>query len=532
MADTIEGDRRESLSARTLRGVRWTYLSTFVNACLQVLVTTVLARLLAPEAFGLVVMGGLVLRFGQYFAQMGISQAIIQRQVLTREHVRAGFWISAFLGAVFSVLVWVGAPLGGAAFGASALTDVLRLMALSFFVSGLSMTASALLRRHMRFRTIAIADVLSCVVGYAAVGITLALLGFGVWSLVAAGLAQAVLVAIVYNLMARPALRPTLVRRAYGDILGFGSMVSAISFMEFLNTNLDTMVVGRTAGATSLGFYSRALGLTGLPMYYISIGLSRVLFPALSRIQKDSARVRAVYLDVICVFAGICLPIALGMSGAAREIILVLYGDKWLPSVQIMQIVAVAAGIATLSHFGGITLEATAHFRQKLVMRGGQLVLFAGLLVGLGRFGLVGYGLAFAISEICLHAVMAASISRLHGATVRQVGSAYWPGLLGGVSAFVLLALESWLGRRVGVPAGAVLLLQILTGFGLVVFVFFRLDSGRLYYVCLRYLERDDRSSLHRRATTRVAEVLRVPERGVSSPEILEVSPSSKTGKY
>src|SRR5665647_1705968 len=252
-----------------MHGTKWTYLSTVVSFVMQLVLTAILARLLAPAAFGLIAMAWLVLRFGQYFAQMGIGQAIVQRQEISRAHIAAGFWSSVAVGAVFSLAVWVAAPLASVLFESPQLVPVLRAMGLTFALSGTSAAAGALLRRQMRFRGMAIADMAAYAAGYGVVGVTLALSGWGVWSLVAASLGQAAVVTVAYNALARPSVVPVLNWRPYRDLLGFGSLVSVISFLEFVNANLDTLAVGRIAGPTSLGYYSRALSLTGLPLVYM-----------------------------------------------------------------------------------------------------------------------------------------------------------------------------------------------------------------------------------------------------------------------
>lgn len=473
----------ENLTAKTLRAVKWTYLSTFLNAGLQVLVTAVLARLVAPEAFGLVAMGSLVLRFGQYFAQMGVGQAIVQRQELRQEHLQAGFWASVIIGAVFSAAAWFGAPLGAAAFNSPRLTEVLRVMGLIFFLNGTSSLPLGILRREMRFREIALADVGTYAVGYAGVGVGAAVAGLGVWSLVLAALCQAGLNSLAYNLLQRPVLTPILRWRPYRELLGFGSMVSIVSFVEFINSNLDNMTVGRFAGSSALGYYSRALSLTGLPMYYISTSLSRVLFPSFSRVQEQTGRLRNAYLGVTTVFAALGLPLALGMSGAAREIILVLLGSRWEPAVPVMRLAAMASGVAMLSHFGGVTLEATARLRDKLLMRAGQFVLFGTALFSLRGLGLPGYALAFALSEVSYHLAQMLRIATLFDVPWRELGRAYWPGLWGGAAAFACLALESRLGMDLKLWPVVVLVVQILSGVLILTVVVFRIGYGRVFGV-------------------------------------------------
>lgn len=472
----------DNLTGKTIRAAKWTYLSTLVTASLQILVTAVLARLLAPESFGLVAMAGLVLRFGQYFAQMGVGQAIVQRAELSEDHAAAGFWASLVIGGLFTVIAWLAAPLAATAFESAELTSVLRWMSLALLISGTSTTSYGLLRRALRFKAIAVIEIVAYVIGYGG-ALTLAFNGAGVWALVFAGLTQAFVASSAFNALARPRLVPVLRWRPYRELLGFGSTVSVVSFLEFLNSSLDTMVVGRVAGASQLGLYNRALSLTNLPMYYMSTSLSRVLLPSFSRLQRDTGRLGRGYLKVVTLAAGLGIPIALGMSGSAREIVAVLLGSQWSGSVPVMRVVAVAACASMLSHFAGVTLEATAHLKDKLVLRSVQLVVFAGLLFGLGRFGLVGYASAFAISEVLLHIAIAQRISSHLQLGPRETMQAYKPGLVGGVVLWLLTRGTSMAAAQFNWPVLVMLLLQIAIGVALFVLFVLRLDGNRVWLI-------------------------------------------------
>lgn len=473
----------ENLTARTVHSAKWTYLAIVVNVVAQLGTTAALARLVAPSAFGVIAMSTLVLRFGMYFAQMGVGQSIVQRTDLSSDHVRAGVWTSLAVGTGFWLGAWALTPVVVDLFAAPGLADVLPVMAIVFVLSGTSTTALALLRRQMRFRAIALADVISYALGYAGIGVTLAAAGGGVWSLVGAGLGQAALASVFYNAVARPSARPLMTWRPYRELLGFGSTVSLISFLEFANANLDTLVVGRMAGSAALGVYSRALHLTGLPMQYMSTGLSRVLLPSFARIQDEPERIGRGYLVLLTVFAGLGLPVALGISGAAKEVVAVLLGPQWVDAVPVVRIAAFASCAAMLSHFGGVALEATAHLRDKLLMRSGQLVVFGATLVLLSRFGLLGFALAFAVSEIGLHIVLVRRASRLFSMPGREVRRAYWPGAICGLVCLVVLWLESAAAQSIGVTAGITLLVQACSGALLLVVLGMRAGNGRLFRV-------------------------------------------------
>ncbi len=477
-----ESSGGEALTAKTLSAAKWTYSSTVVTAALQVAVTAVLARMLTPEAFGLVAMAAVVLRFGQYFAQMGVGQAIVQRPELLDGHVAAGFWASTIIGGLFAAAVWLGAPLGSMLLDSTDLTLVLRWMSLSFVISGTSTTSFGILRRKMRFRAIALTEIAAYVIGYGG-SLILAFLGVGVWALVFAGLAQATVASVVYNLIARPRLVPPLRWQPYRELLGFGTAVSAISFLEFLSSNLDTMLVGRLMGSTQLGYYSRALSLAGLPMRYMSTSLSRVLLPGFSRIQRDLPRAGRAYISLTAVFAGIGMPVALGMAGAANEVIGVMLGSQWAASVPVMRVVALAAVAAMLSHFGGILLEGTAHLREKAILRVGQFLVLGPMLIVMARYGLVGYATAFAASETAN--LIAQNMVLMRVATIgrRELVRAYTPGVVGGLAAAILLYGESRLGGLLQMSLASTLLVQILTGGAILVAASLFVQKGLVYRV-------------------------------------------------
>jgi len=469
-----------SLAAVTLAGARWTYLGTFVTAALQVAVTAVLARLLLPEAFGLVAMGMLVLRFGQYFATMGLTEAVVQRRDLCEEHVAAGFWAALGVGLVFWGLVAALAPVAAAAFATPALTPVLRALGAVFLLNGSGTTAVGLLRRALRFRALALAEIAAYAGGYAAVAVTLALAGAGAWSLVAGGLAQAGLLSLLCNLLARPLRRPPRRRQPYRDLLGFGSTVSLVGFLEFVNSSLDTIVVGRLAGTRDLGVYTRGLNLTAVPLYYLSTSLSKVLLPSLSRMQDDLARVGQAYASALLYAGLVVAPLAAGLSGAAREIVAVLLGPGWGDAVPIVRIAAVASCAALLSHFAGVALEATAFLRDKLLLRCAQLVLFGGLLVALSRFGLPGYAVAYALSELSLHVGVTWRARRRFAVGLGRLAASYVPGLAAAAAVVGLTAAESWALGRAGVTPFLVLPVQVASALLVWAAVVMRLAGRRV----------------------------------------------------
>ena len=234
-----------------------------------------MARLLEPAAFGLVAMAGVILRFGSYFAQMGIERAVIQKKELNEEDIKASFTLSVFLGMIFFLILWFLAPLALYIFNNEEVVIVVKVMALSFLITGLSTTSLGLLKRNLNFRSIAVIEIASYVLGYLGIGITMAVLGFGVWSLVFAALSQAFFAAIIAYIFVRHNFAFKL--KDYKPLFSFGSKVTIISFFEFIGGSLDTLLIGRFLGASLLGIYNRAYTIVNLPLYNLYTSITRVL---------------------------------------------------------------------------------------------------------------------------------------------------------------------------------------------------------------------------------------------------------------
>ncbi|WP_035566212.1 oligosaccharide flippase family protein, partial [Hymenobacter sp. IS2118] len=156
----------KNLTTATLHSMSWSTAATVITAVLQLGYTGVMARLLAPTAFGLVALAGVVIRFGTYFSQIGLEQALVQKPDMSEEDVRAAFTSGALLGAVSALVLAAAAPLARLVFDEPAVVPLVRLMGLGLLLNGLSATALSILRRNMAFRTLAVIETSAYVLAY------------------------------------------------------------------------------------------------------------------------------------------------------------------------------------------------------------------------------------------------------------------------------------------------------------------------------------------------------------------------------
>lgn len=453
----------ENLTSKTARGIKWSSVSTVTNAVVQLGYSAVMARMLEPAAFGLMAMSGVVLGFGSYFAQMGMSQAIIHKATLSKEDVRVAFTSSFILGFLFFSLAWISAPLSRYIFDNPELVPILRVTCISLVITGLNSTATSLLRRQLEFKSLAIIQIVSYLIGYVVIGVSLAYLGFGVWSLVYASIGQSVLVTVISYFFARHSLRLLFDWQYYKPLFSFGSKISLINFMDFLGSDLDALLIGRFLGETSLGLYNRAFILIRQPVGLLVGTVSRVLFPAFSRIQTELTRLKNAYLFSVSSIVIIVWPICCGISIASEQIVYLMLGNQWATAVPILQILALTTPFRVLMHFSGVVCDATGTLKWKAILHFLYFVLLGLFFFMLMDFGIIGFAYAVLLAAICKNIGYYLITRTLLHLTVGELLKAYKPGMFSAIitsifiyaTALLLESLDSpqlvTLGAEIGV---------------------------------------------------------------------------------
>ncbi len=388
-----------SLVAKTLSGMRWTTLAMATNVGFNLGYTAVMARLLAPSAFGLIAMARIAIRFLSYFAQLGVSPALVQKPELSERDIRAALTLSVGINASLFALMWLLAPLAGSFFGNPEVTPILRGLSAAFLLSGFSVISLGLLRRNLKFKQLAVVEIASYVLGYGAVGIGSALNGFGVWSLVFAVIGQEAITLAASYAFVRHSLRPVFAWADLRHFLHYGGKYSVIGFLEYIGANVDSLLIGRWYGETALGFYNRAQMLVKLPMHHIGNAITKVLFPVLSSAQNDKQKMARAYLAGWVLIGSLAASVSLALIPAASDAVLTLLGPQWTAAIPVVEIAALAVPFAFLTVLSGIVCDAQGLLWPKLAI---QLLTLAALAVAIyylrGK-GVTGFAWAMVIAE-------------------------------------------------------------------------------------------------------------------------------------
>lgn len=435
------------LARRAGAAARWRGLSGVLQGGLQFGVGIVLARLLAPEDFGLAALAAIVVGLAALLLDLGIGSAVIQRHTLTERHVRAAFGLGLGVGGLLTALVWVTAPFAAVLLRAEGLAPILRAESLLFLLSGVGVTARALLQRRLDFRTLFLVDLVGYGIGYAAIAVTLALLGFGVWSLVIGAILQSFLANTLVLARVRHPLRPLVSRPETDELLRFawgGALNGAVNHLAFHGDNL---VVGRSLGTHALGLYARAFALMMLPLGFVGNALFSILFPALSELQRDRDRFARAYLTAVAGLTLAMAPVMAGMAVAAPHLITGLYGEAWTGSVFPFQVLC-AVGLFRVSAMpaGAVTHasgQVYAELQRQMVYAAWVL---AASLVG-ARWGIGGVAIGVATAIVYKYVAIVGLSLRIGQLTWREFLEAQASGIwLGGFVGIVALGVR-WAGE-------------------------------------------------------------------------------------
>lgn len=370
----------DDIAGRTKRGLLWRFAAFGIGGVLEVVVSIILARLLMPEDFGIIAIVYLLLGFVGWFNTLGLPAALVQRKVLDEGHKSAAFWTSAIMGLLFASAVFLSADLAAGFFEEPEAAPVMRVLSLVTLLLAVKSIPDRMLQRDMSFRKMFWVEVAGRV-AYGLIGIPMALTGFGVWSLAAARLAQALVATGVAYAMYPYWPRAGLDLSAARDLLSFGAGMTSAQVLQWFTGNVDYIIIGRYMPSEALGIYKKAYEW---PMYPVSklVGPAQaVLFPAFARIQSEPRRAQYALERTLSGLGVLSLPFLAILCVLAPEFIPTVFGEQWQEAVVPTQILAGVGMISVVSGPLGSMADALGYASGRAVCNLAYLaILVPGLL--------------------------------------------------------------------------------------------------------------------------------------------------------
>lgn len=459
----------ENVGKKAVRGAIWLWGRQIASNVVSLGTMAILARKVSPAEFGLVALTGAILNFISSFAQTGLGDyAVVDREEGQERRRSAAFWLCALSGVGLAVVLTAASPFIGRFYHQPILPILLAIAGFRFLLMQLALVPEALIRRELKYDTLALRDGTLDITGSIASAI-LALFGLGIWSLVFPAIVVSLVRVVITFRLSRFRPRAELGRDEWPRLAKYGWRMMVASASSVLVNDGDSLVVGRQLGATALGVYNVAWSTTSLLMRHAATAARSVALPSFAAFGNDPERLRSAYRRMVHVLSLVTMPMHVGLFVLADDFVLTFYGHRFAGATTALRILIVFGQRRAL----GMPTTSVLQVLQRtdiILFQGVATVPFylAGIIVG-SRWGITGVAVGVTITRIGW------GTWYMHRAA-RELGlkaSELWKDALRSfvpclIMALAMMALKLAL-RRFSLPPAV--LLAVLTPFGALAYI-------------------------------------------------------------
>ena len=341
-----------SVKNEMARGVFWTAIAKYSSLVVQIAVSMVLARLLEPDQFGFITMASVFLAFFNMLASMGIGPAIIQRTDFGREDHNNIFSFTICVGVILSLIFFGCSWAIGRFYNDDTVVPVCQLMSLCILIQTANMVPSALMAGHRRFKESAFISFFgSLITGI--VSVFAAWRGLGVYALLITPIAGGLL-SLFCNLHFYPlSFKLHFSWAPLRSIFSYSVFQFMFEFINYFSRNLDKFLIGKLMSPAQLGYYEKSYRLMQLPLQNLTSVVNPVIQPVLVMIKDDKKDIAGKYVKIAQLLALIGFPLFVILWFCGEEIILVMFGPKWVPAILPFKILSICVPFNLISSPSG-----------------------------------------------------------------------------------------------------------------------------------------------------------------------------------
>lgn len=339
--------QQESLKNKTIKGVGWSAADALLGQGVTFIVGLVLARLLSPDEYGLI---GICLIFTTVLngiIDSGFSNALIRKKEVSDEDYNTMFTTNMVISIILYVLLFVSAPLVSNFFHRVELTALVRVTGLILFFNALSITQVTILTKNIDFKTKTKASLVSAIIS-GVIGIAMAFIGYGVWSLVAQQLSKQLLYTLCLWMLNKWWPKFTFYKDSFKYMWGFGWKLLASGILNNVWNQLYQVVIGRCYTSSTLGHYTRANECASIFSSNLTTIIQRVTFPVLSELQDDKKKLLASYRKLIKVSMFVTVICMFAIGAMAEPMIYSLIGPQWHQAATFLPFICITMSLYPL----------------------------------------------------------------------------------------------------------------------------------------------------------------------------------------
>lgn len=418
-----------SLREKTLNGAKWSAIATVIIIGLGLIQMTVLARIMDSHQFGLLTVSLVIIALADTLSDFGIANSIIQRKAIGYLELTTLYWLNVGLGIVVCVAMFLLSDVIASVLNNPDLASLMKTLSLAFVVIPHGQQFRALMQKELAFNKIGMIETSSVLAGF-----TFTVVSAHVWPLAMTAilgyLVNSVLRTLLFGYFGRKIYRPGLhfSLASVSANLRFGAWLTADSIINYINTNLSTLVLARTLGAAVAGGFNLAWNVAVVPPIKLNPIITRVLFPAFAKIQDDTEKLRVNFYKLLSVVGIINFPALLGLMVVSNNVVPLVFGEKWNGIIPVLQLLCIVGLLRAVGNPIGSLLMAKARVDISFKFNVFKTFLFIpAIFIGghlAGAYGVtLGFLLVQVINTILSYFVM---IKPVLGASYRQYMLSLW----------------------------------------------------------------------------------------------------------
>ncbi len=387
------------LKQKTTDGLIWSSIDKLSTLVIQFVLGIILARLLMPEDYGLIGMIAIFIAISQSLIDSGFYTALVQKKDVTYVDYSTIFFFNIIVSLVLYSILFVCAHPIAQFYNEPILSDLVKVVAINIIVVSTTIVHRAILATRLNLKTPAIVNVMAtCISG--GIGIYMAMQGYGVWSLVYQQLARSIITAVLFWSIHPWKLQFIFNTVSFRSLFGFGSRLMVSELFKIFFKNLYLIIIGKIYKAEELGFYTRATLFKQVPGALVHTVLQSVTFPLLIKVIDDDTKVKTVLVRSIRLTGFVLCPIVVALLFFSKPLILVLLTEKWLPTVLLLQILAIDIVFIPIKYINLNFLNAKGRSDLFLKLELAKNIITIITILATYKFGLLWMTIGYVVASI------------------------------------------------------------------------------------------------------------------------------------
>ena len=326
----------ESIKNKFFSGVAWSFIQNVVLKVLGFVFTIFLTRLLSPDDYGLIGMLSIFIAISEVFILSGFGQALVQKKDCTDDDFSTAFYFNVSVALFIYAILFFCAPLIANFYHEPQLVVLTRVLSLNFVIGSLNIVQRSKLTKAMNFKPLAMISLIGSLTG-GLVGVSMAFAGFGVWALVSQTLSSSLAMAITFPIVTKWTPNRPFNKESFRQLWNYGSRILVTGTLGVVSRNISSILIGRFYDKEQVGYFHRAQTLAEMPASILHHVLDDVSFPAFCKVQNEMERRLVIYKKILFNAVLIAAPIMILMALLAKPLVIILFTEKWLPSVPMLQ---------------------------------------------------------------------------------------------------------------------------------------------------------------------------------------------------